>query len=77
MIEEPQPYSGPFVVLEPDPIGYRVSIDKPLGLDLSRTFRTKDEGWHYARDLWSIFKLPLRDLTDHNTAREALSIRRK
>jgi hypothetical protein len=37
---------------------------------LSRTFNGKDAAWSYARDLWSIFKLPLRDLTDGNTARE-------
>jgi hypothetical protein len=71
MCEEP-PYSGPFVVIEPEPHGqYRVSIDPLAGLDLSRSFDGKDEAWHYAQDLWSIFKLPLRDLTDHNTARNA------
>jgi hypothetical protein len=65
------PYVGPFVVIEPEAHGqYRVSIDPMTGLDLSRTFDAKDPAWSYARDLWSIFKLPLRDLTDHNVARE-------
>ncbi|MBA3511839.1 hypothetical protein [Sphingomonas sp.] len=78
MVEEPPPYRGPFVVIEPEPRGrYRVSIDPLTGLDLSRTFATKDEGWSYARDLWSIFRLPLRDLTDSNTAREPITGFRK
>ncbi|MGN6156265.1 MAG: hypothetical protein ACTHN4_11125 [Sphingomicrobium sp.] len=72
MCEEQEPYVGPFVVIEPEPHGqYRVSIDPLTGLDLSRHFDGKDAAWSYARDLWSIFKLPLRDLTDGNTAREA------
>jgi hypothetical protein len=68
--EEPEPYGGPFVVIEPEERGqYRVSIDPVTGLNLSRTFDGKDAAWSYARDLWSIFKLPLRDLTDHNVAK--------
>jgi hypothetical protein len=71
MCEELEPYVGPFVVIEPDQRGqYRVSIEPPIPLDLSRHFDGKDAAWHYAQDLWSIFKLPLRDLTDHNVARE-------
>jgi hypothetical protein len=78
MCEEPEPYDGPFVVIEPDQRGqYRVSIDPLNGLDLSRTFDAKDPAWSYARDLWCIFKLPLRDLTDHNVSREPPSSNRK
>jgi len=67
---QPEPYHGPFVVIEPEPHGrYRVCIEPPIPLDLSRDFDAKDPAWSYARDLWSIFKLPLRDLCDHNTAR--------
>ena len=70
MCEEPERYSGAFVVIEAEAHGrYRVSIDPLTGLDLSRQFDAKDPAWSYARDLWSIFKLPLRDLTDHNVAR--------
>jgi hypothetical protein len=71
MIDEAEPYRGPFVVIEPEPHGhYRVSIDPMTGLDLSRRFDGKNAAWSYARDLWSIFRLPLRDLTDGNVARD-------
>jgi hypothetical protein len=71
MCEEPEPYGGPFVVIEPEERGqYRVSIDPITGLDLSRRFDGKDPAWAYARCLWELFKLPLRDLTDGNIARE-------
>jgi hypothetical protein len=71
MCEEPEPYRGPFVVLEPDPLGYRVSVDPPVHLNMTRTYRTKDAAWGYARDLWTMLHCPFRDLTDHNTARNA------
>jgi hypothetical protein len=78
MCEEPEPYSGAFVVIEPEERGqYRVSIEPSIPLDLSRHFDGKDAAWHYARDLWSIFKLPLRDLTDHNVSRELPNSNRK
>jgi hypothetical protein len=36
MCEEPEPYDGPFVVIEPEQRGqYRVSIEPPIPLDLS------------------------------------------
>lgn len=71
MIAEEPEYRGPFVVIEPDPIGYRVSIDPPPpGDDLTRTFREKSDAWRYASDWWSVLGCPLRDLTDSNVARE-------
>lgn len=77
MFEEPEPYCGPFVILEPDPIGYRVRIDPPAGRDLSRTYRLKDDAWAYARDLWTTLRAPLRDLTDANVARDPVTSSRK
>jgi hypothetical protein len=69
MAEEPEPYDGPFVVLRPDPIGYRVSVDPPIGPDIDRTYREKHDAWGYARDLWIENRLPLLDLTEGNIAR--------
>ena len=78
MCDDPEPYGGPFVVIEPEPHGhYRVSIAPPIPLDLSRHFETKNEAWAYLRDLAAIFKLPLRDMTDGNVAREPPSSNRK
>lgn len=71
MCDEAELYRGPFVVLAHDPLGYRVSIDPPIDHDLTRTYREKDDAWAYARDLWTALHCPLRDLTDHNTARMA------
>jgi hypothetical protein len=69
MCDELEPYRGPFVVLSPDPIGYRVSIDPPPpGDDPTRTFRLKDDAWRYASDWWTALRCPLRDMTDHNVA---------
>jgi hypothetical protein len=69
MFDAPEPYRGPFVVLQPDPLGYRVSIDPPIDDVHARTYREKHDAWGYARDLWTALKLPLRDLTDGNAAR--------
>lgn len=69
MVEEPEPYCGPFVILAPDPLGYRVSVDQADGPDLARTYRLKNDAWAYARDLWTTMRAPLRDLTISNTAR--------
>ena len=72
MEEEPEPYCGPFVILAPDPLGYRVSIDPPPpGDDPARTFREKCDAWRYASDWWTALRCPLRDMTDGNTARTA------
>ncbi|QNP46061.1 hypothetical protein H9L14_01955 [Sphingomonas sediminicola] len=71
MSEEPEPYHGPFVVLAPDPLGYRVSVDPANDPDLIRTYRMKNDAWAYARDLWTTLRAPLRDLTESNTARAA------
>ena len=72
MIEEqPEPYHGPMVVIEPvEPLGYRVRLELSPGDDLARTSPSKDEAWSWAMCLWSAFKLPLRDATDGNVARE-------
>jgi hypothetical protein len=67
--EEPEPYRGPFVVIEPDSLGYRVSVDPPNASHLPRSYREKHDAWAYARDLWTALRAPLRDLTDHNVAK--------
>ena len=71
MREEPEPYRGPFVVLAPDPLGFRVSIEPPPieGQHCTLVLATKDDAWRAARDLWTAGKLPFRDLTESNTAR--------
>ena len=71
MCEEPEePYCGAFVVLAPDPLGYRVTLDPlPPGGDLTRTYREKCDAWRYASDLWTAGRLPLRDETQGNVAR--------
>lgn len=72
MTEEPEPYVGPFVVLSPDPIGFRVTIDPPPpGDDPTRTYRLKIDAWAYASRLWRAGRLPLRDETQGNTARQS------
>jgi hypothetical protein len=78
MCDELEPYRGPFVVLSPDPIGYRVSIDPPPpGGDPTRTFAEKHDAWGYAREWWTALRCPLRDFTEHNTARAAADEPRK
>lgn len=61
-------YSGPFVVLAPDPLGYRVTIEPP-GDEHTRTFREKNDAWRYAQDLWTAMRCPLRDESDFAIAR--------
>lgn len=70
MTEEPEHYGGAFVVVEPVATGYRVRVELPPGCDLSRTCESKDEAWSWAACVWSAFRLPLRDMTDANTARQ-------
>ena len=69
MNDEPEPYRGPFVVLEPDPIGFRVSVDPAPAPNLTRTYREKHDAWAYARDLWTTMRAPLRDMTIGNVER--------
>jgi hypothetical protein len=63
-------YVGPFVVLEPDAMGYCVRIEPSVGNRATRTFRGKHEAWGYARDLWTELGLLFRDLTDSNVRRD-------
>jgi hypothetical protein len=69
MCEELEPYVGPFVVIEPDSLGYRVSVDPPNASHLPRSYREKHDAWAYARDLWTTMRAPLRDKTIGNVER--------
>lgn len=66
--EEPQepPYSGSYVVIEPEGISYCVEVDPPLpgGEGSRRTYRSKHEAFGAARDLWTRHGLPVMDKTD-------------
>jgi hypothetical protein len=78
MQDDPEPYGGAFVVLSPDPLGYKVSIDPPPpGDDPTRTFSDKHSAWGYASLCWQELRCPLRDLTEHNTARAEADRREK
>jgi hypothetical protein len=72
MTEEEEVYRGSFVILRPVDMGYFVTVDPPLpdGHDRTRTFAMKNDAWRYASGLWSEHRLPLRDETDGNTARQ-------
>jgi hypothetical protein len=70
VFEEPCLYRGPFVILQPDPMGYRVSVEPSRdGENFARTYREKNDAWRYAQDLWTALRAPLRDLTEGNTGR--------
>lgn len=71
MIEE-EAYHGPLVILRSVGMGYLVTVDPPLpdGHDRTRTFAMKNDAWGYARGLWSDHRLPLRDESGGNTARQ-------
>lgn len=58
-----------FVVIEPVQGGFSVKIQPTPVSERPRVFSDKNEAWSYARDLWSEHRLPLRDLTDGNSAR--------
>lgn len=73
MTREPQR----FVVIEPDPLGFRVHVELKPGDDLTRTYREKNDAWAYARDLWTTLRAPLRDLTESNVARGEEAPRKK
>jgi hypothetical protein len=75
MAEGEEPYRGAYVTLEPHRRGFRVTIQALTKLDVSRTFHSKDEAWAYARGLWTLLRLPLRDLTEANVARSNLGDR--
>ncbi|WP_226663723.1 hypothetical protein [Alteriqipengyuania lutimaris] len=65
--EEPEPlYDGPFVVIEPEGIGYRVETRPvlPTGEGSPFTYGSKHEAFGAARDLWTAHRLPVLDLTD-------------
>jgi len=70
--EEPRPrYSGPFVCILPIGPDYEVSIQPvlPTGEGEPRTYGSKIEAFHAARDLWTAHRLPCRDLTIGDVAR--------
>lgn len=56
-----------------DADGFHVSVDPaPVGTELFvLTFRTKDDAWRAASDLWTAGKLPFRDLTVGRNSRWA------
>lgn len=65
--EEPEPpYSGAFVVIEPEGHCYRVETRPllPTGEGSPRTYGSKHEAFGAARDLWTAHRLPLLDLSD-------------
>ena len=66
MTEEPRRV----VVIEPDPLGFRVHVELAPSDDLSRTYREKNDAWRYAQDLWTTLRAPLRDMTDGNVSRD-------
>ena len=68
-----EPYRGSFVVMTDDADGFHVSVEPPpVGSEpCTLTFTSKDDAWRAARDLWTVGKLPFRDLTIGRNSRWA------
>ena len=65
--ESPEPpYSGAYVVIEPEGLSYCVEVDPPLpgGEGSRRTYGSKHEAFGAARDLWTAHRLPVLDKTN-------------
>lgn len=67
--DEGPPYTGSFVVLRGDGLGWSVLIEPrlPTGDGEPRTFACKHTAWGEARELWERHRLPFQDKTDGHT----------
>ena len=60
----------PVVVMIADGDAYAVLIDPPLPCgDHRRSWPTKQDAWHHARELWSRFKIGFSDRTRNSFGR--------